>query len=141
MLHTREHLPCTPGTRRAARAPCAACRQPRAPRPKIHLGMADLHNRLHGAGFMVSKPSSQTCSKLSSLLVCWEGGCWRAAPRAWLGSRGENLACWIHPCLSVRVNSLWGRDTEFLLLSGVSVCETRSFEQELKHLVCLFEYF
>lgn len=142
MLHTCEHLPCTHGAWWATRAPCTACWQPQAPRLKIHLGMA---------GFVQQAPWSRLGkqTKLPNLFQALQPvgvlgrrlleGC----NRVWLGSCGENLRCWIHTCLGVHVNSLCSSDTEFLLLLCVSLCETRShstFEQELKHLVCVFEY-
>lgn len=107
MLHARERLPRVRGARRAAGATG----------PEIRLGIAGFAQQAAG-----SRLSLQ--ARLPSLFLALQpaavlGSC----TQAWLRSHGENLLRRI-PAPGVPVSSVCGGDPEFLLLAGVSVCET-----------------
>lgn len=97
-------------------------REPRAPGPEIRLGIAGFAQQAAGSRLSLQAELPNLFLALQPAAVLGRG-LLGSCTQAWLGSHGENLLRRI-PAPGVPVSSVCGRDPEFLLLAGVSVCET-----------------
>lgn len=112
MLHARERLPRVRGARRAAGATG----------PEIRLGIAGFAQQAAGSRLSLQAGLPSLFLALQPAAVLGRG-LLGSCTQAWLRSHGENLLRRI-PAPGVPISSVCGGDPEFLLLAGVSVCET-----------------